>query len=137
MLNLIILVGRLTKEPEIVVTGAKNDHIANFDIAVDNLGKEAGASFFTCKAFNLLADNIQKFCHKGSKVAITGRIQQRTFIRKDGSKGSVYEVIADSVEFLNPKPVEEGYVQSHNPEPEEEENLYDPKTGKPLKPAKK
>lgn len=126
MLNLIVLVGRLTKTP-MFFTKEETTDVVNFDIAVDNIGQDAGTTFLSCKAFGKIAQNINKFCDKGSKVAISGRIQQRNFLRKDGTKGSVYEVICDSVEFLDPKAQE----------PEEEENLYDPKTGKPLKPAKK
>lgn len=130
MLNVIILIGRLTRDPQIFTKEDSTD-VVNFDIAVDNIGQDAGTSFFTCKAFGKVAQNINKFCGKGSKVSVTGRIQQRTYLAKDGSKRSVYEVIADSVEFLDPKPANE------EPEEEEPENLYDPKTGKPLKPTKK
>lgn len=106
MLNLIVLVGRATKDPE-VRTGANDTHITSFDIAVDNVGKEEGSSFFPVKTFGNLGDNVAKHVRKGSKVAVQGRIQQRTYLAKDGSKKYVYEVIADSVEFLDPKPAEE------------------------------
>lgn len=138
MLNLIILVGRLTKTPQIYSKEEGTD-VVNFDIAVDNLGKDAGTTFLSCKAFGKVAQNVNKFCDKGSKVAISGRIQQRNFIRKDGSKGSVYEVICDSVEFLDPKAEEPS-----DPEPiavtgdvTTPEPKFDPMTGKPLKPKAK
>ena len=138
MLNLIILVGRLTKTPQLYSKEDATD-VVNFDVAVDNLGKDAGTSFLSCKAFGKVAQNVNKFCDKGSKVAISGRLQQRNFIRKDGSKGSTYEVICDSVEFLDPKAEEPS-----DPEPIEvvgdvttPEPKFDPMTGKPLKPKTK
>ena len=138
MLNLIILVGRLTKTPQLYSKEDATD-VVNFDVAVDNLGKDAGATFLSCKAFGKVAQNLNKFCDKGSKVAISGRLQQRNFIRKDGSKGSTYEVICDSVEFLDPKAEEPS-----EPEPIEvvgdvttPEPKFDPMTGKPLKPKAK
>ena len=138
MLNLIILVGRLTKTPQLYSKEDATD-VVNFDIAVDNLGKDAGTTFLSCKAFGKVAQNLNKFCDKGSKVAVSGRLQQRNFIRKDGSKGSTYEVICDSVEFLDPKAEEPS-----DPEPIEvtgdvttPEPKFDPMTGKPLKPSKK
>ena len=106
MLNQIILLGRATKDPELKV-GANDTHIVSFDIAVDNLGKEEGSSFFPVKVFGALGDNVAKFVRKGHRVAVVGRIQQRTYMTKDGSKRSLYEVLADSVEFLEPKPAEE------------------------------
>ena len=138
MLNLIILVGRLTKTPQLYSKEDATD-VVNFDVAVDNLGKDAGTTFLSCKAFGKVAQNVNKFCDKGSKVAISGRLQQRNFIRKDGSKGSTYEVICDSVEFLDPKAEEPS-----DPEPiavtgdvTTPEPKFDPMTGKPLKPKAK
>ena len=138
MLNLIILVGRLTKTPQLYSKEDATD-VVNFNVAVDNLGKDAGTTFLSCKAFGKVAQNVNKFCDKGSKVAISGRLQQRNFIRKDGSKGSAYEVICDSVEFLDPKAEEPS-----DPEPVEvtgdvttPEPKFDPMTGKPLKPKAK
>lgn len=139
MLNSIILMGRLTKEPSIFEK-EESTAVVSFDLAVDNLGKDAGTTFITCKAFDKVAQNVNKFCEKGSKVAVAGRLQQRNFLKKDGSKGNTYEVLCDSVEFLDPKPQEEPEPsvdeivvdESVSPEPQ-----YDPYTGKPLKPKAK
>ena len=138
MLNSIILIGRLTREPQFFAK-EETTPVVNFDIAVDNLGQDAGTTFLSCKAFGKVAQNVNKFCDKGSKVAISGRLQQRNFIRKDGSKGSAYEVICDSVEFLDPKAEEPS-----DPEPiavtgdvTTPEPKFDPMTGKPLKPKAK
>ena len=149
MLNSVILMGRLTKEP--ISNKIGETTITNFDIAVDNARKEAdgtrGTTFFTCKCFGAVAESIANNLHKGSKVALKGSIQQRNFIRKDGTKGTAYEVYADSVEFLDQKPLEnseqneekEILVETPVDEPVEEQPSpkYDPFTGKPLKPTAK
>lgn len=118
MLNLIILLGRATKDPELR-RGADNTAIANFDLAVDNLGKDSGSSFFVVKAFSKVGENVAKYVRKGDKVAVQGRIQQRTYLAKDGTKRAVYEVLADSVEFLENKPVEAS-TESSKKEPSKE-----------------
>lgn len=138
MLNSIILTGRFTKDP--LFTELKNGvQIAEFDIAVDNLGKDAGTTFLTCKAFNKLAVNVNEYCHKGSKVAVAGRIQQRSYLAKDGTKRSVYEILCDNIEFLDPKAKDEEpeEIQVVDAEVVSPEPKYDPMTGKPLKPSKK
>ena len=138
MLNVLVLMGRITKDP--ISNKSGETTIVNFDVAVDNIRKEKdgtrGTTFLPVVCFNTIGENVVNHLHKGSKVAIRGAIQQRNFIRKDGSKGSVYEVIADSVEFLDPKPVEE-LGNEVTAEEEKEEPKFDPYTGKPLKPSKK
>lgn len=136
MLNVITLMGRLTRDPQIFSKEESID-VVNFDIAVDNIGQDAGTSFFTCKAFGKIAVNVNNYCKKGSKVAVNGRIQQRTYLAKDGSKRSTYEVICDSVEFLDPKPVEDAPSSEEVGIEEPQEPKFDPMTGKPLKPSKK
>ena len=105
MLNVIILTGRFTKDPILYENGENS--VVSFDLAVDNYGQDAGTTFITCKAFGKVAQNVNNFCAKGSKVGVSGRLQQRNFLRKDGTKGSTYEVLCDSVEFLDPKEVTE------------------------------
>ena len=136
MLNVLVLMGRITKDPTSTKSGETT--IVNFDVAVDNIRKEKdgsrGTTFLPVVCFNTIGENVINHLHKGSKVAIKGAIQQRNFIRKDGSKGSVYEVIADSIEFLDPKPVEElgNEVSSEEEKEEPKEPAFDPYTGKPL-----
>lgn len=148
MLNVLTLLGRLSKDPELKQTGETT--IVNFDLAVDNVRKEKdgtrGTSFFRVTCINGVADNVSKHLHKGSKVVINGYIQQRNYLAKDGSKRSVYEITADTVEFLDPKPqdvIEDGLPfdeDNHPEEPKEEpkeQPKFDPYTGKPLKESKK
>lgn len=157
MLNSVAIIGRLTKEPIARRNGETT--IVNFDIAVDNIRKEAdgtrGTTFLQVVCFNNIGENVVKHLSKGSKIALTGAIQQRNFIRQDGSKGSAYEIIADSVEFLDPKseepkepnleeipPFDDGAMDScgsldgekyEDEKGEEKELKFDPYTGKPLK----
>lgn len=108
MLNVLVLAGRLTKDlTSVKDSGTSETKLVNFDIAVDNPLKEAdgtrGTTFIQVVCLGALAQRVEKHLHKGSKVAIEGSIQQYNFLRKDGTKGSTYRVVANSVEFLDPK----------------------------------
>ena len=110
MINRVVLVGRLTRDPESRRSAAGNS-IAVFTVAVDNPGKDASgnktASFIPCVVFNeTRADTVIKYARKGLLVGVEGRLNQRSFQRTDGSKGSVLEVVADSVQFLERREVE-------------------------------
>ena len=152
MLNVLILLGRLSKDPELRQTGETT--IVNFDLAVDNVRKEKdgtrGTSFFKVVCLGGTAENVSKHLHKGSKVIINGYIQQRSYMSTDGQKKTVYDIVADSVEFLDPKPQDDVDTESlpfdgeNHPEespkevaPKKEEPKFDPYTGKPLKDSKK
>lgn len=106
MINRVVLVGRLTRNPELrkTVNGAS---VATFTIAVDNRTKgpngEKTTSFIPCTAWNQQAENACKYTHKGSLVGVEGRLNQRSYDAKDGRKVSVVEVICDSVQFLESK----------------------------------
>lgn len=126
MLNVIILMGRATKDPEVWRT-ADDTAVVKFDLAVDNLGKEAGSTFFTIKCFSKVGENVSKFVRKGHKVAVQGRIEQRTYLAKDGSKRAIYEVLADSVEFLEPKDVDTSKKEPVNGSAEESAPVEKPK----------
>ncbi|HOJ44560.1 MAG TPA: single-stranded DNA-binding protein [Bacilli bacterium] len=109
MINRVVLVGRLTKDPDLRRTPTGMS-VNSFTIAVDNrvrAGAERSASFINCSAFGATADNMAKYTRKGSLVGLEGRLQQRTYENKEGRKVNVIEVIADSVQFLEPKGVTE------------------------------
>ena len=107
MVNRVVLVGRLVKDPELRKTNS-DISVATFTIAVDNAVKEQdgtrGSLFLDCRVYRDQADNMVKFTRKGSKVAVDGSLNQRNFVRQDGSKGKVIEVYVDSVTFLDPNP---------------------------------
>lgn len=106
MINRVILVGRMTKDPELRRT-PNGASVASFTIAVDNRQKgvngERTASFIPCVIWNQQAENCARFTHKGSLVGVEGRLNQRTYDSKDGRRVSIIEVICDSVQFLERK----------------------------------
>lgn len=105
MINRVVLVGRLTRDPELRKT--INSAVASFTIAVDNRLKgpngEKTTSFIPCVAWNQQAENTVKYVRKGSLVGVEGRLSQRTYDSKDGTKKQIIEVVCDSVQFLEPK----------------------------------
>ena len=107
MVNRVVLVGRLVKDPELRKTNS-DISFATFTLAVDNRVKEAdgtrGTIFIDCRVFRDQADSLVKNTRKGSKVAVDGSLNQRNFERRDGTKGKVIEIVVDSVTFLDPNP---------------------------------
>lgn len=103
MINRVVLVGRLTRDPELRKTTSGNS-VCTFTVALDNRMKNPdgskGTSFIPCTAFTTTAETVTKFARKGLLVGVEGRLNQRSFIRQDGSKTSVIEVLCDSVQFL-------------------------------------
>lgn len=133
MINRVVLVGRLTRDPELRKT-ANGSSVASFTVAVDNRQKgpngEKTTSFFQCQAWNQQAENTVKFTRKGSLVGVEGRLNQRTYDSRDGRKVSVVEIICDSVQFLEPKGNSNasqdenvGYVPDYVPNDIEEKNV--------------
>ena len=103
-MNKVLLVGRLTRDPEIRTLSTGNP-VANFSIAVNrNFRNKDGvieADFLNVVVYGRQADNIGKYVTKGSLVGVEGRIQTRSYDAQDGSKRYVTEIIADNVEFLS------------------------------------
>lgn len=106
MINRVVLVGRLTRDPELRNTNTGNS-VCSFTLAVDNRQKNPdgskSASFIPCVVFSQQAENVTQFVKKGSLVGVEGRLAQRSYDRRDGTKATVIEVICDSVQFLEPK----------------------------------
>ena len=107
MVNRVVLVGRLVKDPELRKT-VSDISFATFTLAVDNRMRESdgtrGTIFIDCRVYREQAENLVKSTRKGSKVAVDGSLNQRNFERRDGSKGKVIEIVVDSVTFLDPNP---------------------------------
>ena len=103
MINRVVLVGRLTRDPELRKTTSGNQ-VCTFTVAIDNRQKNPdgskSTSFIPCTAWMSTAETTSKYARKGLLVGVEGRLNQRSFIRADGSKASVIEVICDSVQFL-------------------------------------
>lgn len=105
-MNNVSLVGRLTKDPELRTVSTGNT-TCNFTVAVSrqftNANGERETDFINCVIWGKQADNLAKYCTKGSLVGVTGRIQTRNYDGQDGKKVYVTEVAANNVTFLTPK----------------------------------
>ena len=105
-MNKVILVGNLTRDPELSETPS-GVAVCKFSIAVNrphaNSDGERQTDFFNIVVWRGQGENAAKYLKKGSKVGIVGSLQNRSYEDKDGVKRSVTEVIASEVEFLSPK----------------------------------
>ena len=104
-MNSVQLIGRLTRDPEIRYTDG-GASIARFGLAVDRRFKQengADADFINIVAFGKTADFIEKYFHKGMKIALNGRIQTGSYTDKDGKKVYTADVVAENVEFCESK----------------------------------
>ena len=123
MLNSICLSGRLTADVE--VHESKESTLANFYLAFDQ-GKE-DTGFVKCVAFNETANAIKDLIHKGDKIAVTGRIYDSTFTRKDGTKGHEFKIFVNSIEFIDVIfPEAESPKEEIKEEPKEEKPVARP-----------
>lgn len=101
-MNSLILTGRLTKDPEVRYTQGGMCW-ASFTIAVNNPGKDKGASFISCKAFEKTAESIEKNAYKGRLIGVVGRIQTGSYTNKKGDKVYTTDVMVDRVEYFDKK----------------------------------
>ena len=97
-MNKVILMGRLTKDPEIRFTQTNNKQVSNFTIAVNRRFTE-GTDFLNIVAWNKTAEFVSKYFKKGQQVAVIGNIQTRNYEKEDGTKVYITEVIAEEVYF--------------------------------------
>lgn len=104
-MNSVQLIGRLTRDPEVRYTDS-GASIARFSLAVDRRFKQengADADFINIVAFGKTAEFIEKYFHKGMKIALNGRIQTGSYTDKDGKKVYTTDVVAENVEFCESK----------------------------------
>ena len=107
-MNKVILMGRLTRDAEIRYSqGESSTAIARFSLAVDRRFRrdndEQTADFINCVAFNKTAEFLERFGRKGTKVAITGRIQTGSYTNKDGQRVYTTDVVVENIEFAESK----------------------------------
>ncbi|MGJ7920620.1 single-stranded DNA-binding protein [Neobacillus sp. LXY-4] len=106
MMNRVVLVGRLTKDPDLRYT-PNGVPVATFTLAVNrtfsNQQGEREADFINCVIWRRPAENVANFLKKGSLAGVDGRIQTRSYEGQDGKRVYVTEVVADSVQFLEPR----------------------------------
>lgn len=100
-MNKVILIGRLTRDPELKFTPNTGHAVASFTLAVD--GQKDDTLFVNIVAWNKQAENCAQYLTKGREAAVVGRLQIRSY-EKDGQKRYITEVVAESVEFLGSKP---------------------------------
>lgn len=117
-MNKVLLVGRLTRDPELRTTPG-GMAVTRFTIAVSqnfvNKNGERGADFINCSAWGRQADNISKYCRKGSLVSAEGRIRTSSYDAQDGTKRYTTEVVCDMVNFLSSKSNGESNQNDYQP----------------------
>ena len=106
MFNKVVLIGRLTKDPELRYTSTNNLPVVSFTLAVNRpyqvQGTDRNADFINCTAWRKQAENIHKYVSKGSMVAVEGKLQTRDYMDdKINARRYITEVICDSVVFLD------------------------------------
>ena len=113
-MNKIILMGRLTRDPEVRYSqGANSIAVARFSLAVDRRWKREGepdADFFNCTAFGRQADFIEKYLRQGTKIVVTGRVQNDNYTNKEGQKVYSVQIIVEEIEFAESKNAAGGVV---------------------------
>lgn len=113
MINNVTIVGRLTKDPELKYS-QQGTAVCNFTVAVNrNFKTQDGqdADFINCVVFRGGAESLANYQRKGNLIGVTGRLQSRTYENKQGQTVFVIEVIADSVQFLEPKKQQPGNTE--------------------------
>ena len=117
-MNKVILMGRLTKDPEVRYTQTNNTLVANFNLAVNRKfvkqGEERQADFITIIAWNKLGEFCSKYFKKGQQVGIVGRIQTRNWEDDQGQKHYATEVVAEEAYFADSKKDDNGSGQFEN-----------------------
>ena len=125
-MNKVILMGRLTRDPEIRYSqGERSMAIARFTLAVDrrrrsdNGNNDQTADFITCVAFDRQAEFAEKYLHQGTKMLVTGRIQTGSYTNKEGQRVYTTEVMVEELEFAESKSASEnsGYSAPSRPMP--------------------
>ena len=116
-MNRIVIMGNLTKDPELRQTGS-GVSVCTFSVAASrrfkNSSGEREADFLNIVTWRGLADNCYRYLKKGNRVAVSGSIQTRSYEASDGSKRYAFEVVADDVEFINVRADQGGGKEDSN-----------------------
>lgn len=120
-MNKVILMGRLTKDPELRYTNVNNTAVCSFTLAVDRRfskqGEEKQADFFNIVAWRKTAEFCSKYFSKGLKVAVVGSLQNRTWDDNEGKRHYITEVISDEVYFAESRRNDSSAPSYRQPEP--------------------
>ena len=119
-MNKVILMGRLTRDPEVRYSAGENAlAIARYTLAVDRRGArksqdgEASADFISCVSFGRTAEFAEKYFRQGLKIAVTGRIQTGSYTNREGQKVYTTEVVVEDQEFAESKASSDSYAAAH------------------------
>ena len=116
-MNKVILMGRLTRDPEVRYSAGENAlAIARYTLAVDRRFRrdgEATADFISCVSFGRTAEFAEKYFRQGLKIAVSGRIQTGSYTNRDGQKVYTTEVVVEEQEFAESKAASDSYAASH------------------------
>lgn len=124
-MNCVVLIGRLTKDPEIRYVSESETAVATFTLAIDRQGKDKGADFPRVTAFGKTAENCQRFLSKGKLAGVQGRLQTGSYKNKEGATVYTTDVIAEKVEFLSPRGESGGELKQDQGIPEGFQALED------------
>lgn len=113
-MNKAILIGRLTKDPELRTT-QNGTSVCSFTVAVDRNTKEKATDFISCVAWRQTGEFVSKWFTKGKMIALVGQIQTRNYTDKSGNNRTAVEVVADEVSFCGDR------KQTYDDIPEDEE----------------
>ena len=120
-MNKVILMGRLTRDPEVRYSAGENAlAIARYTLAVDRRFRrdgEASADFIQCVSFGRTAEFAEKYFRQGLKIAVTGRIQTGSYTNRDGVKVYTTEVVVEEQEFAESKNASSANTQSYQAAP--------------------
>ena len=120
-MNKVILMGRLTRDPEVRYSAGENAlAIARYTLAVDRRFRrdgEATADFISCVSFGRTAEFAEKYFRQGLKIAVTGRIQTGSYTNRDGVKVYTTEVVVEEQEFAESKNASSANTQSYQAAP--------------------
>ena len=114
MINRVVMVGRMTRDPELRRTGS-GAAVTSFTLALNrnyNSADGQQADYIPCVVWNKVAENVERYCSKGSLVGVEGRLRSRTYDNAQGQKVFVVEVVCDSVQFLETKSKDKYATQS-------------------------
>jgi single-strand DNA-binding protein len=114
MMNRVVLVGRMTRDPELRRTNT-GSAVTSFTLALNRNYQSADgiqADYIPCVVWNKAAENVEKYCSKGSLVGVEGRLRSRNYDNAQGQKVYVVEVVCDSVQFLETKASRERAAQA-------------------------
>ena len=116
-MNKVILMGRLTRDPEVRYSAGENAlAIARYTLAVDRRFKrdgEATADFINCVSFGRTAEFAEKYYHKGIRITVCGRIQTGSYTNREGVKVYTTEVVVEEQEFAESKAASQGYAAAN------------------------